>query len=589
MEAADARLAAALLAVDPQGLGGARVCAAAGPVRDAWLGWLHDWRETGSPWRRLPPQTGEDRLLGGIDLPATLASGRPVLQPGLLAEANGGCVIVPMAERLPSSTAAHLAAVLDQRSVRVERDGLAAQLPANVAVIALDEALPDDTLLSAALAARLALWLDLTALSARELQALETDSGTDWPAAIAQARTALPQVRADAGLIEALCGTALMLGIDDSRAAWLALRVACASAALFGRTVTNADDAALAARLVLGPRATRLPPPPQAEAEEPAPEEPPPPPDGEDQADQPSSSNTEETRPLEDEVQAAAQAAIPAGLLARLIAGDTAPRRAAGSAGKAGALTASRTRGRPLGAMPGVPRSGERLHLIATLRAAAPWQRLRRAGGNSSSATIQVRRDDFHIRRHAQRRGTTTVFAVDASGSQALNRLAEVKGAVELMLAECYVRRDQVAMLAFRGTAAEVLLPPTRSLVRAKRALAGLPGGGGTPLAAGIEAAAVLAAQVQRSGATPILVLLTDGRANVARNGEGGRAQAQADALAAARWLRAAAVQTLLIDTSARPEPAAAALALAMGARYLALPQADARGLARAVGAATAS
>lgn len=588
MDAADAWLAAALLAVDPQGLGGARVAAAAGPVRDAWLGWLHDGRRPGSPWRRLPPQTGEDRLLGGLDLPATLARGRPVLQPGLLAEADGGCVIVPMAERLPSSTAAHLASVLDQRSVRVERDGLAAQLPAHVAVIALDEALADDTPLAPALAARLALWLDLAALSPRDLQG---DSGTDWPAAIAQARAALPRVHADAGLIEALCGTALVLGIDDSRAAWLALRVACASAALFGRTVTNADDAALAARLVLGPRATRLPPPPESETPEPAPEASPentPPPDAGDADQNTHPPNAEETRPLEDEVRAAAQAAIPAGLLARLIAGDAAPRRAAGSAGKAGALTASRLRGRPLGAQPGLPRSGERLHLIATLRAAAPWQRLRRAGGGSS-AVIQVRRDDFHVRRHAQRRGTTTVFAVDASGSQALHRLAEVKGAVELMLAECYVRRDQVAMLAFRGTRAEVLLPPTRSLVRAKRALAGLPGGGGTPLAAGIEAATVLAAQVVRSGATPVLVLLTDGRANVARNGEGGRAQAQADALAAARWLRAAGVQTLLIDTSARPEPAAAALALAMGARYLALPQADARGLARAVGAATAA
>jgi magnesium chelatase subunit D len=233
----------------------------------------------------------------------------------------------------------------------------------------------------------------------------------------------------------------------------------------------------------------------------------------------------------------------------------------------------------------GVPHAGQRLHLIATLRAAAPWQRLRRseAGG---SAPIQVRKADFHVRRHAQRRGTATLFAVDASGSQALHRLAEAKGAVELMLAECYVRRDEVALIAFRGPGAEVLLPPTRSLVRAKRALAGLPGGGGTPLAAGIEAAARLAQQVRRGGATPVVVLLTDGRANVARNGEGGRAQAQADALLAARWLRAAAVHTLLVDTSPRPEPAAAALALAMGARYLALPLADASGLARAVSTA---
>jgi magnesium chelatase subunit D len=582
------RLAAALMAADPLGLGGVRVVAQAGPVRDAWLGWLQAWREAGCAWRRLPPQAGVDRLLGGLDLAATLAAGRPVLQPGLLAESDGGFVLVPMAERLPAGTAAELAAVLDAGQVRIERDGLAAVLQSRVAVVALDEALVDDTPLAPALSARLGLWMDLTATAPHEMRDDGGDA-TDWPGACEQARALLPQVQAADGLIDALCATALALGVDDSRAVWFALRAARASAALFGRRCTDADDAALAARLVLAPRATRLPAPPE-EALQPEPPEPPePPPSPEpDEGERDSSEERTEPQTLEDQVQAAALAATPAGLLARRIAGNAAPRRGSAAAGKAGALALSRQRGRPLGAQPGVPHAGERLHLIATLRAAAPWQRLRRAAAPASTATIQVRRSDFHVRRHAQRRGTATLFAVDASGSAALHRLAEAKGAVELMLAECYVRRDEVALIAFRGSGAELLLPPTRSLVRAKRALAGLPGGGGTPLAAGIEAAARLARQVQRSGATPVLVLLTDGRANVARNGEGGRAQAQADALAAARWLRAAAVQTLLIDTSPRPEPAAAALALAMGARYLALPQADASGLARAVSVATA-
>jgi magnesium chelatase subunit D len=200
-----------------------------------------------------------------------------------------------------------------------------------------------------------------------------------------------------------------------------------------------------------------------------------------------------------------------------------------------------------------------------------------------------VRPDDFHIRRLEQRRTTTTIFALDASGSSALFRLAEAKGAVELLLAECYVRRDQVAVLAFRGAGAEMLLPPTRSLVRARRGLAGLPGGGGTPLAAGIDAAAALAARVRRGGSTPVVVLLTDGRANVGRDGLGGRARAQQEALEAARALGAQRLQVLLIDTSVRPEPAARALALAAGARYLPLPQADASRLALAVQAAVSA
>ena len=137
---------------------------------------------------------------------------------------------------------------------------------------------------------------------------------------------------------------------------------------------------------------------------------------------------------------------------------------------------------------------------------------------------ILIRKDDFRIARFKQRSETTTIFVVDASGSAALHRLAEAKGAVELLLADCYVRRDQVALIAFRGISAELLLPPTRSLARAKRSLAGLPGGGGTPLAAGLDAAFALADLILRKGQTPTVILLTDGRANVARDGGAGTA-----------------------------------------------------------------
>ena len=138
-------------------------------------------------------------------------------------------------------------------------------------------------------------------------------------------------------------------------------------------------------------------------------------------------------------------------------------------------------------------------------------------------------------------------------------------------------------MVSFRGTAAQVLLPPTRSLVRAKRSLASLPGGGGTPLGAGIDAGFRLADGIRRRGGTPTIVLLTDGRANVAQDGRGGRARADADASASARLVRAARVACLLVDTSPRPHPASARLAQEMNARYVALPYADAAMLSRAV------
>jgi magnesium chelatase subunit D len=167
------------------------------------------------------------------------------------------------------------------------------------------------------------------------------------------------------------------------------------------------------------------------------------------------------------------------------------------------------------------------LHVLATLRAAAPKQKLR---GAKAQGRIAIRAEDFHVHRYQQHSSSCLILALDASGSAALQRLAEAKGAVELLLQQSYARRDSVCIVAFRGAHAQLLLPMTRSLVRAKRAMTGLPGGGGTPLALALKMACEQAAQLHRQGVTPILVVLSDGRANVTLQGLGGRAQAQADA-----------------------------------------------------------
>jgi magnesium chelatase subunit D len=222
---------------------------------------------------------------------------------------------------------------------------------------------------------------------------------------------------------------------------------------------------------------------------------------------------------------------------------------------------------------------------VATLRAAAPWQPLRRAQALHPQ-TLHVRAADLRIRRYQDRSDRLLVFAVDASGSAAMARMAEAKGAVELLLAEAYSRRDHVALVAFRGTGAEVLLPPTRSLVQTKRRLSQLPGGGGTPLAAGLRAAHQVAAQGRAHGLTPALAILTDGRANIALDGTADRARAQADAQTLARLWRTTGLPALVIDTGNRPEQTLRALAATMDATYLALPRADAGRLSAAVSAA---
>ena len=163
------------------------------------------------------------------------------------------------------------------------------------------------------------------------------------------------------------------------------------------------------------------------------------------------------------------------------------------------------------------------------------------------------------------------------------NVLAEAKGAVETILAECYVRRDRVALVSFRSKKAEVLLPPTRSLERAKRALAGLPGGGGTPLASGLDEAFALAVQVRRAGGNPIVILLTDGRGNVTRDGEGNRVKATEETLSAAKLFASEGFDAMLIDVSPEPQKTARALAAAMHATYLPMPRASASDIARPI------
>ncbi|KQQ29352.1 magnesium chelatase ATPase subunit D [Methylobacterium sp. Leaf123] len=565
--------AAALFAADPHGLGGVVLRAGAGPVRDLWLDHLRD-RLTG-PVRRMPPGIADDRLIGGLDLPATLRAGRPVIQRGLLAEADGGVVVVPMAERLERGTVARLASALDTGTLALERDGLAARLPARFGLVLLDEGQEDETV-AEALADRLALRIDLSGVSLRDAKVAASPPAGE--AAEAESPSA-PDATAT------LCALAEAFGIASLRAPLLALRIARLIAGKAGRDEPSEADLIDAARLVLAPRATRLPAPPQPSEPEPAdplPPEPQPPQDrdqtpedGAERADAP-------PREPDETVLDAVRAALPKNLLARLLAGG--PPLRAGAAGRMGAASASPLTGRPVGSRPGDPRRG-RLDLIATLRAAAPWQRLRR--GAADPRRVIVTPEDFRIRRLKRRSETTTIFCVDASGSAALERLAEAKGAVELLLAEAYVRRDRIALVAFRGARAETVLPPTRSLVRAKRALAGLPGGGGTPLAAGLDTAAALALGIRRAGGSPVIVLLTDGRANVARSGLGGRALAGEEALAAARVLRVQGLPILVIDTGARPD-GARGLAEAAQGRYCPLPHADAGSVSAAVRAATA-
>ncbi len=298
---ADAVLAVRMCAIDPR-LGGL-VLRGGGELRDAVLAELRSILPAEAPIRRLPVHVDDDRLLGGIDLAATLALGRAVTSPGLLDEAAGGVLVVPMAERLSAETAGRIGAAMDGGDTPF-------------LLLALDDGIEPDECPPATVAERLAFSIDLSSgtRGKRAFAQLLSGSTESEPASSTFPGRPVPGPlpRAGEDMMAALVTTAAALGIESARAPILALRAARASAALAGLAEVTEEDVMLAARLVLAPRATRLP----AAAEDAAPEPPPPSADND-------GGNEErgDPGPVEDVVLAAALAALPKDVLSRIAAG----------------------------------------------------------------------------------------------------------------------------------------------------------------------------------------------------------------------------------------------------------------------------
>lgn len=530
---ARATLALRLLRLAPDALGGIVVHARPSPARDAFEALL-------PPVTRLAPGIDADSLTGGIDVTASLAEGQVVRDPGLIARTTGP-LLLPMAERAP-------VALISPLSGAVE---------AGRTLIAFDEHAEDEPPLPAALGDRLAFHVTLEGVPRSEITRLSTDRPGPLPGATDQT-------------IADITALAERLGIASLRAPLFALTAARAHAALHRRNAIEEDDIRIAAELVLAPRVTRIP------EEQPAEEPPTPEATGREEA-------TEQTTLPDELLLAAIATTLPPDLIAQIGAQTSRTAQGSGSGRK---RTGTR-RGRPLPSRRHVSGNHPRIDIPATLRAAVPWQTLRRRAQPQARRGPLIEPRDLRYRRTEDRADRLLIFTVDASGSAALARLGEAKGAVELLLSQAYARRDHIALIAFRGTGADLLLPPTRALVQAKRRLADLPGGGGTPIATGLNTALETAHAAARKGMTPIILLLTDGRANIALDGALDRSAAAADAQRMARAVAAHDIDSVTIDTSRRPAATLRELAAALGGRYAALPRMDAESLSQAVNLST--
>ncbi|MEO0635862.1 MAG: VWA domain-containing protein [Pseudomonadota bacterium] len=543
-----------------------RVMGRQSPAQIELLSRLHELASAnGLRARRTTSATPASRWLPTLDLAATLDAGRPVMTSGTLERAAGGILIVAGAERLTGEQAALIARALDEQTLKV---------------VALDEASPDD---EAQLPTILAERMTVTVKTDGVPLSICRGGNQPDPAAAQEANS--PEL--EPGLLLWLASTLDALNRPSPRTLLHCSQVARSLAGLDGCAKATAAHAHYAIQLVLGVTLT-APQPPQDEEH-----------DTQEQQVEPETdrlnappeqdampSQSGETASQDLTVESEAGVMLDPRLLQSLTA-ELAERKAHstnGASSGAGAKRRNARRGRPIGHSENPPHQDARPDILATLRAAAPWQTIRKASVPAQMADrLQIRSSDFRYKRLHQPRETLTIFVVDASGSTATQRLGEAKGAIERFLTDCYVRRDNVALVAFRGRRAEVLLEPTRSLVRAKKGLAGLPGGGPTPLASGLNEGAHIALRAQREGQTALMVVLSDGSANIALNEEAGRSAAHKDALKAAQQIKAYDIACLFVDTSRRPRAQAYEIATALGAEHIPMPPSRADQLDRIV------